>query len=409
LRSLLLIIFLILALSSALFAAQTATVTAPEAGDYYYWIAYDDVNGKPVTTTPTAFEKKATVDLPLVKDAVPPKSRLFVLDAKTGTEAIKAVEGKPPYKYELKTDDFKYVRRLRVAVSAVISKYPAAAGIIKLVDADKNAQTQTLDPTMSGVAQFTDVPSGTAKVTVEYDDGKSLSQDVDITLDNPSPIIQILVSGNIDTLKPAQMGEKTPPKVKGESKINFAMALVGLIVFVGVVWLAVRMMASRGAGFRQILKKVGVDLPEEPQAVPAAGAPTPVVDPTICPFCGNKKDPVTGACACTVGAGSPGAAAPAAGSGPRLVATQGAYAGSIYPLAGDEVVIGREETNTIAFPQESTVSRRHARITNAGGQLTIRDEGSSNGVFVNGVKVTEQALHPGDEVQIGNTRLRFEV
>ena len=406
-RSFILVVLAVVILSAALPAAQTATVAAPKAGDYYYWIAYNDVNGKPATTAPVGFEKKATVDLPLVKDAVP-KSKLYVLDVKTGVEAIRPIEGKPPYKYELKAADFKFVRRLRVAVSSATSKFPAAAGIVKLVDADKGAQTQILDPTMNGVAQFTDIPSGAAKIMVEYDDGKTLSQDVDITLDNPSPVIQILVSGSIETLKPAEAGQKpTTTKSKGGTGgINFATALIGLILFVGVLWLAVRMMSNRGAGFRQIMKRVGVDLPGEPEPVSAPGSPAQVVDPTICPFCGNKKDPTTGACACTVGAGT--TAAGGASTGPRLVATQGVYAGSIYALEGDAVIIGREESNAIAFPQDSTVSRKHARISNANGEFTIHDEGSSNGVFVNGVKVTEQALKPGDEVQIGNTRLRFE-
>lgn len=401
-RSLLLIMLVILVLSATLPAAQTGTVTAPKAGDYYYWIAYNDVNGKPVTSAPAGFEKKATIDLPLVKDAVP-KSKLFVLDAATGGEAIKAIGGKPPYKYELKTEDFKYVRRLRVAVSSASTRFPAAAGVVKLVDADKNAQSQILDPTMNGVAQFTDVLAGTAKIIVEYDDGKSLSQDVDITLDNP--MVQILVSGSIETLRPAEAGEKKTTKLKGGG-FSFPTAIMGLILFIGVVWLAVKMMGNRGAGFRQIMKRVGVDLPGEPELVASASAPAPVVDPTICQFCGNKKDPVTGACACTVGAGSPTAAVTS--TGPRLVATQGVYAGSIYSLSADTLMIGRDESNAIAFPQDSIVSRKHASISNANGEFTIHDEGSSNGVFVNGVKVTEQIIKPGDEVQIGNTRLRFE-
>ena len=37
------------------------------------------------------------------------------------------------------------------------------------------------------------------------------------------------------------------------------------------------------------------------------------------------------------------------------------------------------------------------------------DEGSSNGIYVNGARVTEALLRPGDEVSIGNTRFRFEV
>jgi pSer/pThr/pTyr-binding forkhead associated (FHA) protein len=39
----------------------------------------------------------------------------------------------------------------------------------------------------------------------------------------------------------------------------------------------------------------------------------------------------------------------------------------------------------------------------------VTDLGSSNGVFVNGVRIGgSQPLRSGDEVQIGNTRFRFE-
>ena len=42
------------------------------------------------------------------------------------------------------------------------------------------------------------------------------------------------------------------------------------------------------------------------------------------------------------------------------------------------------------------------------GGFVIRDQGSSNGTFVNGARVTEAPLRPGDEVSIGGTRFRFE-
>jgi len=71
--------------------------------------------------------------------------------------------------------------------------------------------------------------------------------------------------------------------------------------------------------------------------------------------------------------------------------------------------MGREADNPIALPNDSTASRRHATITQSNGGYSIRDEGSSNGTFVNGVRITEQALSAGDEIQIGGTKFRFEV
>jgi len=403
-----------LASGSAALAVPTAAITVPAAGDHCYWFSYADVAGKQVTTTPRSFkDKKMTVDLPLVKDAVP-KCKLFVLDAKTGNEAVKAVEGKPgeAFKFGLKSSDFDRVRRLELLVSS--GGQPAAAAVVKLDDAEKNVQMQILDPSAKGVLQFTDVASGTAKVTVLYGDGKSASQDIEVSLDREEvvPRVEIPVVGEIDTIQPAAKEEGARAgKPSGEAEarrpgmgINFPMAIVGLALIVAILYAASALMRSRGAGFRQILKRFGVELPEEPQAA-VPSQPAQQVDPSICPFCGGKKDPATGACACSVGAA---AGAPAASSGPRLIAIQGAYVGGIYQLEAGTVTIGREESNTVAFPQDNTVSRRHARITGDGGQFVIYDEGSSNGTFVNGVKVTEKVLQPGDEIQIGNTRLRFE-
>ena len=49
------------------------------------------------------------------------------------------------------------------------------------------------------------------------------------------------------------------------------------------------------------------------------------------------------------------------------------------------------------------------RIDTEVGGYRIIDEGSSNGIYVNGARVTDATLHPGDEVAIGGTRFRFEV
>jgi len=155
---------------------------------------------------------------------------------------------------------------------------------------------------------------------------------------------------------------------------------------------------------------------------PAEPAPKPPVQiPTvegICPFCGGRKDPNTGACACTI-AGQPSAApswspgpapvSPSVGSGPRLIGTSGQYAGQLFPLrASGPTSIGRETGRDILLVMDTTVSRKHARVENEGGTFVVYDEGSSNGTTVNGVRITRQPLAPGDVVQFGSSAFRFE-
>jgi pSer/pThr/pTyr-binding forkhead associated (FHA) protein len=89
---------------------------------------------------------------------------------------------------------------------------------------------------------------------------------------------------------------------------------------------------------------------------------------------------------------------------PRLTSPTGSY-----ELAEGENLIGREDGLPISLPGESTVSRRHAALVLTGGMAIVRDLGSTNGTFVNGMKVTAEAsVRPGDELQVGAIRLRFE-
>lgn len=63
--------------------------------------------------------------------------------------------------------------------------------------------------------------------------------------------------------------------------------------------------------------------------------------------------------------------------------------------------IGRDATNEIVL-NDDLVSRHHAQLViHDTGQAMIRDLGSSNGTFVNGNRITESYLHPGDVVKCG--------
>jgi len=416
-ETILILLTICLAASATSAAVPTATINVPAAGEHYYWFSYTDISGKQALTTPKGFkDKKATVDLPLVKDAVPEGTSLYILDGETGNEAVLPVESRPgePVKFDLKKSDFDKVRRVQISVSAASSGERAAAAIVKLADAEEKVQIRVLDPASNGVAEFADVAEGTASVTVLYGEDKKTSQDIEIALERekPVPVIDVPVAGEIETLGPVQAAGTGAP---GEAKKavekaqpqqwDWLTAIIGIALFAVIVYAAYVTMRNRGAGFQSILRRFGVELPiEQPKPEGPQARPATQVEPGVCEFCGQKKDPATGACACSV---TP-APTQTVSSGPRLVIIQGTQLGQIYELEAGTVTIGREESNTIAFPDDNTVSRKHARIDVANGDFTIYDEGSSNGTFVNGVKVTEQPLHPGDEIQIGNTRLRFE-
>ena len=83
-----------------------------------------------------------------------------------------------------------------------------------------------------------------------------------------------------------------------------------------------------------------------------------------------------------------------------LSVVQGSNVGATYPMQ-TETTIGRSSGNTIII-KEAKISRQHAVIRHAGNTWTIADLHSSNGIFVNGARVTETILQAGDQLQIGD-------
>ncbi len=89
-----------------------------------------------------------------------------------------------------------------------------------------------------------------------------------------------------------------------------------------------------------------------------------------------------------------------------LVVVRGPNAGSRFLLDRDETTIGRHPDSDI-FLDDVTVSRRHARLRLEGGVVTVEDQGSLNGSYVNGERVDVGNLESGDELQIGRFKLLF--
>jgi pSer/pThr/pTyr-binding forkhead associated (FHA) protein/tetratricopeptide (TPR) repeat protein len=79
-----------------------------------------------------------------------------------------------------------------------------------------------------------------------------------------------------------------------------------------------------------------------------------------------------------------------------------------WDLGEETITIGSKEENAIVLSGEG-VSRYHAEVVFEDGAWIIKDLGARNGLFVAGEKVDIYELKDGDEVQIGSSRLRFEV
>ena len=119
------------------------------------------------------------------------------------------------------------------------------------------------------------------------------------------------------------------------------------------------------------------------------------------------------------------AAGPGTGSGPMsavgsgrqfelesgnalLVVHRGPGEGQEFVLdrAAGVLTVGRAPEADI-FLDDVTVSRHHAELRNGAEGWSVRDIGSLNGTYVNRVRVEDQHLNGGDEVQIGKFRFVF--
>jgi signal transduction histidine kinase len=93
---------------------------------------------------------------------------------------------------------------------------------------------------------------------------------------------------------------------------------------------------------------------------------------------------------------------------PSLFVIQGRNRGARFelPPTAAAVSIGREAGNMIQL-DDHEISRRHAEIRRVGDALVVGDLKSSNGTFVNDVRVERSELDSGDRIRVGRTLLVF--
>lgn len=86
----------------------------------------------------------------------------------------------------------------------------------------------------------------------------------------------------------------------------------------------------------------------------------------------------------------------------------GSNRGTSYALQEGETSIGRQQDCTIVL-SSSKVSKRHCVfLMSNNGEITLRDEGSTNGTFVNGVLSKLRKLKSGDRVSVGDFVLELK-
>ena len=94
----------------------------------------------------------------------------------------------------------------------------------------------------------------------------------------------------------------------------------------------------------------------------------------------------------------------------KLIFTDEKFGGRVYEFALPKTTIGRGDHNTLTI-HDNSVSQTHCEILVFGPEVIVRDLGSSNGTFVNGVRLHNQQrpLLNGQIVKFGPVTARLEL
>src|SRR5947209_6297499 len=89
---------------------------------------------------------------------------------------------------------------------------------------------------------------------------------------------------------------------------------------------------------------------------------------------------------------------------PYLMVIGGARVGELHELSRERTIVGRGPDAQLRL-EDDGISREHAEIIASGGGLRVRDLGSTNGTFRNGVRAEAGELHDGDKLSVGAATL----
>jgi pSer/pThr/pTyr-binding forkhead associated (FHA) protein len=90
----------------------------------------------------------------------------------------------------------------------------------------------------------------------------------------------------------------------------------------------------------------------------------------------------------------------------KLVVLSAGLNGRTHDLNVDKTTIGRVEDNTFQIADPS-VSSHHCEVLLRGSDVVIKDLNSTNGSFINGEKISESVLKPGQTLKLGQIELQL--
>jgi len=396
-------------------AIEQVTLAFPDDGKREVWIDAAPTTGPKADSLHAT---KSTVDVPTV--GKPASALVYVIDSTTGNMAsapLATVKLQNPYKFE--STDFNTVGE--VTIKLVHSDKPVAAANV-VFDEKRKSQSQLLDPGNNGELHFYNVAPGDIQVTATYKskDGAAqhVSQVLKAPLDRtaPVPTLTISVPEDVATNEPVAATTATtttgaaapttapaPTKPKDETPSGAGTAigyLIGLIVAGGVAYGAYSYYKKNPDAVQNKLEQLGVDIPKPGDAAMQAAAdpmPMPKAPQPIQKIIldNSAPDPITPV----------GASSVMSTGEPTLVSESG----DAMKLPHGGTIVGREVGLGLSLVGETTVSRRHAQLLRSGNEVTLTDLGSTNGTFVNGISLkATTTLRPGDTVQFGDLRFRYE-
>lgn len=261
-----------------------------------------------------------------------------------------------------------------------------------------------------GRANLFAIPPREVTLTIRYGavgEEKTSTESINLSLkrEQTVPQVEVAVPGPPPTAAKAKSDpEKKPDDKPAASPSGKLMTwLIAIAIGIVVLLLAIRLLKKHEAKVSGHLQALGIQIPDATHAQRAAqeANQAPLVAEGHCQYCGSPLAP-DGSCKCR--SQSDANVARLTVKAPRLVFEDG----TVMEIPGGTSVVGRDPASILVVADQS-VSRKHAQFRREDVSVFLVDLGSTNGTFVNGRKVDEEVeLKPGDTVQFGSVRIRFE-
>src|SRR5689334_12534694 len=93
----------------------------------------------------------------------------------------------------------------------------------------------------------------------------------------------------------------------------------------------------------------------------------------------------------------------------KLIFTNREFGGQVYSLITEKTTVGRSTSNVLVLRHE-TVSAQHCEIMVNDPEVIVRDLGSRNGTFVDGVQlIGQRQVKSGQMIRFGQVEARLEL